>query len=92
VGRETLKALGEGLGVKLRVVDEGMMFSRRWVVNGNTFTIYQPNTECLISELYWKDLKSHANSTFESNNTDVLIFDSFVLKKVNNRVFLFKIK
>jgi tetratricopeptide (TPR) repeat protein len=91
-GRETLKPLGEGLGVKLRIIDEERMFSRRWVVNGNTLTIYQPNYECLISELYWKDLKSQANSTFESNNTDVLVFDSFVLKKVNNQVFLYKIK
>ena len=91
-GRETLNALGEGLGVKLRIVENDELSSRRWVVNSNNLNIYQRNYEFLISELYWGNLKSLANSSFESTSTEILIFESFVLKKVNNHVFLFKIK
>ena len=91
-GREILKPLGEGLGVKLRIVENDELHSRRWVVNSNTLNIYQRNYEFLISELYWGNLKSVANSSFESTSTEILVFDAFVLKKVNNHVFLIKIK
>ena len=91
-GREILKPLGEGLGVKLRIVENDELYSRRWVVNSNTLNIYQRNYEFLNPELYWGNLKSLANSSFESTSTEILIFESFVLKKVNNHVFLFKIK
>jgi hypothetical protein len=92
LGRETLKPLGEGLGVKLRIVENRESSSRRWIVNGNSFSIYRRNFEFQIQQLYWKKLESHANSSFHSSNAYVLIFDDYILKKVNEEVTLFKIK
>lgn len=91
-GRETLKPLGEGLGVKLRIVENSESSSRRWIVNGNSFSIYRRDFEFQIPQLYWKKLESHANSSFHSSNVYVLIFDEYILKKVNEEVTLFKIK
>lgn len=91
-GRETLKNLGEGLGVKLRMIEDKEVSARRWTVNGNVIGVYKRDVQNKISEFEWKYLKSNSKSFFESTHAEILVFDNFVLKKSQGSLTLYKIR
>jgi tetratricopeptide (TPR) repeat protein len=91
-GREVLKYLGEGLGVKMRMIENNEVLARRWIVNGHVIGVYERKIQDQFSELEWEYLKSQSRSSFQGNYEEILVFNDFVLKKSHKSLTLYKIR